>query len=134
MNPVRYVPLLMLLSGCASVDNLFGGFASAPEWFNERRVEIRGEGYPKLRDVPVADDFREVSARMREGGFETEEARFIMENHPRAELSPYTPYELASFSAPLLAQLPDIKPDPEALYSADELAAFQEQLVVPPAR
>jgi hypothetical protein len=37
------------MSGCASIMERAPG---APEWFEAKAQEIRGEGYPRLRDVP----------------------------------------------------------------------------------
>jgi len=50
------IPLSLLLGGCASLDDVIGGIANTPEWFQERRVEIRGEGYPDIEAVPVLTD------------------------------------------------------------------------------
>jgi hypothetical protein len=40
-----------LLAGCASIVERTQG---APEWFDAKAREVRGEGYPKLREVPTA--------------------------------------------------------------------------------
>jgi hypothetical protein len=30
----------------------------APEWFQAKAVEVKGEGYPELRDIPTAQGVR----------------------------------------------------------------------------
>lgn len=37
------------VTGCSTIVERTAG---APEWFNAKSVEIRGDGYPDLRDVP----------------------------------------------------------------------------------
>ena len=39
-----------------SLDDVVGGIANTPDWFQEKRVEIRGEGYPDFSSVPAAGD------------------------------------------------------------------------------
>ena len=49
--------LLVAVSGCSgSFAKVKGALNEAPEWYADRRVEIRGEGYPELIDVPVIKD------------------------------------------------------------------------------
>lgn len=38
-----------ILSGCA---DLMQRSTIAPEWFQAKAVEVKGEGYPNLRDIP----------------------------------------------------------------------------------
>lgn len=41
------------LTGCASsLDAMRDTVAGAPEWYDERRAEVRGEGYPEIGRVP----------------------------------------------------------------------------------
>lgn len=52
------IPLIsvccMFLAGCTgSFVKVRTAIDQAPEWYDARRVEIRGEGYPKIIDVPV---------------------------------------------------------------------------------
>ncbi len=39
----------VLLGGCA---DLMQRSTIAPDWFQAKAVEVKGEGYPKLKDVP----------------------------------------------------------------------------------
>ena len=49
------ISLVFLIPGCASLDDGVGGISNTPEWFQTKRVEIRGEGYPDLSGVPLAE-------------------------------------------------------------------------------
>src|SRR5262249_23066869 len=40
----------VLLGGCA---DLMKRSAVAPDWFQAKAVEVKGEGYPSLKDIPV---------------------------------------------------------------------------------
>ncbi len=125
---------LGLLGGCASLDEVVGGIAIAPDWFTERRVEIRGEGYPRLRDVPVSGEFAVLTDRMELGEDEIAAARRTLTEDPRAAVSPYSESDLVAMMAPYRARVPDLEPMPEGFLSEAEIAALRAQLVVPPVR
>lgn len=131
---MRSFIVLLMLGGCASLDEVVGGIAIAPDWFTERRVEIRGEGYPRLRDVPVSGEFAVLSERMELGEDEIAAARRTLSEDPRAELSPYTEGDLIAMMAPFRALVPDLEPKPEGFLSPEEIAALRAQLIVPPVR
>lgn len=41
-----------LLGGCA---DLMQRSTIAPEWFQAKAVEVKGEGYPEFKDIPTAE-------------------------------------------------------------------------------
>ncbi len=41
-----------LMGGCADIMSQSAISQIAPEWFEEKAVEVKGEGYPKLADIP----------------------------------------------------------------------------------
>ncbi|MEE2922813.1 MAG: hypothetical protein VYC38_13705 [Pseudomonadota bacterium] len=54
------IPLIsvscLLLAGCSgSFAKVRTAIDQAPEWYDARRVEIRGEGYPEIIDVPTIE-------------------------------------------------------------------------------
>ena len=124
----RTWPAILLLGGCASLDNVVGGIANAPDWFKERRVEIRGKGYPKLREVPTAGSIDAPQQRMEVGGLEAEAAREYLLTHPRGTLSSLTPADIEASIRPLRAQLPKIEPKPEGFLTTEEIAALHKEL------
>lgn len=48
---------LALLGGCA---DLMGRSVVAPEWFEAKAEEVKGQGYPSLRAVPQPGEFTSV--------------------------------------------------------------------------
>ncbi|MEM9670015.1 MAG: hypothetical protein AAF950_13925 [Pseudomonadota bacterium] len=130
----RVWPIFLLLGGCASLNDVVGGIGNAPEWFRERRVEIRGEGYPQLRNVPTISDTEESFERMEDSTVSIEIAQLYIDTHPRAELTLFSPQQILAPFEPMRAQLPDIEPAPEEIISREELESLLDQLNPPPAR
>lgn len=125
-------PLFLLLGGCASLDDVVGGIANTPDWFQERRVEIRGEGYPDLSDVPSETNVLEVGNRLRatEKATRAELDAFLLD--PRNQPVNLTSEEIAQRRAELRdAFLAAPKGNDELLTEA-EIKALHEQLRVPP--
>lgn len=48
---------LTLLSGCADLMQQSAISQIAPEWFEEKAVEVKGEGYPELAEIPAVRPF-----------------------------------------------------------------------------
>ncbi len=40
------------LAGCADIMEQGAISQIAPEWFEEKAIEVKGEGYPELQDIP----------------------------------------------------------------------------------
>lgn len=54
---------LTLSAGCANIMEQSAISQIAPEWFEEKAVEVKGEGYPELADIP---EVRPVSGSVKE--------------------------------------------------------------------
>ena len=125
-------PLFLLLGGCVSLDEVVGGIANTPEWFQERRVEIRGEGYPDINDVPEQENaaaLRNTLASAKTGTLQELEA-FL--NDPRVEAASVTAEEITERAAELNRQLPVLEEKGDALLTASEIAALRAQVRPPP--
>lgn len=48
---------LSMTAGCADIMQQSAVSQIAPEWFAEKAVEVKGEGYPELSDVPQVRPF-----------------------------------------------------------------------------
>lgn len=116
------------IAGCASLDDVVGGIANTPEWFQERRVEIRGDGYPDLNAVPVAAPIKGSQDRLALSASEAAKAREILFGHPRAAQAHLTPEDMRAIADKLRPQVPTIEPKPEGFLSAAELVALREQV------
>ncbi len=59
MKKQTLLPLLLLGlttgSGCANSvsETLSSALASAPDWYEDRKTEVKGEGYPQFTEVPA---------------------------------------------------------------------------------
>ncbi len=130
---LRFMTSLMLcatvsLAGCASIDDVVGGIANTPEWFQKRRVEIRGEGYPDLNSVPVAAPIKASRDRLTLSAEEAAAARATLFDHPRAAGAHLTPDDMAAIAAELRPQLPAIEPKPDGFFGAGEIEALRDQV------
>ena len=119
---------LPAIGGCVSLDNVVGGIANTPEWFQERRVEIRGEGYPELNAVPVADPISGSRDRLELSTTEAASAREALFGNPRSAPADISLTDMRSIAADLRPQLAQITPKPEGFLSESELAALREQV------
>lgn len=45
---------VVLAGGCADIMSQSAITQIAPEWFEAKKVEVKGEGYPSLYDIPQA--------------------------------------------------------------------------------
>lgn len=43
---------MALVAGCADIMQQSAISQIAPEWFEEKAIEVKGEGYPELTDIP----------------------------------------------------------------------------------
>lgn len=64
MKTTGLAPILILglatASGCATnvSESVTNALSSAPEWFDDRKTEVKGEGYPEFTDVPSVPEVR----------------------------------------------------------------------------
>ena len=116
------------LGGCVSIDEVVGGIANTPEWFQKRRVEIRGEGYPDLNSVPVAAPIKASRDRLALSAEEAAAARATLFDHPRAAGAHLTLADMQAIAAELQAQLPVTEPKPEGFFAEGELEALRDQV------
>ena len=53
MRAMIFVTLLLAAGCTTSLDRLTDVTEAAPQWYKERRVELVGQGYPRIADVPT---------------------------------------------------------------------------------
>lgn len=125
-------PLLFLLGGCASLDDVVGGIANTPEWFQERRVEIRGEGYPDLTEVPDGRSIGEIGERLQATETLARQDLETFLSDPRALPASVTSEEIEQVATRLRAELPDLSPISDEMLSEADISAMRARLRVPP--
>lgn len=86
----RIVPLIVLslapaLAGCAgSVQAVRGAVAAAPDWYDARAAEVRGEGYPRIGAIPTLDRQARSREALAAGRSEVARAEALFRMDPRA--------------------------------------------------
>lgn len=125
-------PLCFVLSGCASLDDVVGGIANTPEWFQERRVEIRGDGYPDFADVPTESDSRAIwqSLENTKSVVLAELEAFLSSS--RIEPANVTTDDMSQLAAKLNGEIPDLNEIDNILLKPAEIEALQAQMQPPP--
>lgn len=121
----RILPLLFLLGGCASIDNVIGG---TPEWFQEKRAEIRGTGYPTFADVPTQ---RPVSTARKGFALSADEmvnAALMFDTHPRAGRVDKSGDEIEAEAEAVRQLMGEIDPRTDAALSEADIAALRKQV------
>lgn len=126
------IPLSLLLGGCASLDDVIGGIANTPEWFQERRVEIRGEGYPDIEAVPVLTDSDSVQENLLLTEKNTRNSVAAFYSNPRNAVSDVTEADMVNLADSYRAFMPEHVEQIDLLLTEAEILALREK-VRPPA-
>ncbi len=122
---------LLLLTGCTnSFAQVRSAVNHAPEWYGERRVEIRGEGYPEIADVPVIDKANPPGARLALPAERIDALRALFDSNPRAEVTAADLDGVTTLVAAVRAEFADFTPSPNMLTGA-EIAAIRDSFNVP---
>ena len=122
------------LAGCTnSIEKVQSLRAQAPDWYEARKVEFRGEGYPDLNSVPelqAGDDPRQKLALSEE---ETLAALAMFNADPRARASTETAEEMMAWAAEVRRAVEGRLPAPDFMTDA-EVAALKARFDVPRGR
>jgi hypothetical protein len=127
--PLLIVPLLLIAGCSSSYAKVREAVNSAPAWYGERRAEIRGEGYPKLSELPEVDpnNVPGTALRARAGKGEELVAAFA---EPRASVAVGGAEEIRAIADSMIAGFGNIPPESDFLTEA-EIAAIRSQFNVP---
>ena len=90
---------LALSAGCANIMEQSGISQIAPAWFEEKAVEVKGEGYPELSDIPeirpvsgTADEWKQQADTLKKSADQLEALR-------ASEVRNRTPEEIRAMAA-----------------------------------
>jgi len=125
-------PLFLLLGGCASLDDVIGGIANTPEWFQERRVEIRGEGYPDINSLPVLTNNKSVQANLQRTETRARGDLEVFNSDPRNAVSTVSEDDISQLADSLRAAMPAQYAQIDALLTDAQIEAWRLK-VRPPA-
>lgn len=126
------IPLFLLLTGCASLDDVVGGIANTPEWFQERRVEIRGEGYPDFAEVPEINNTNAISQRLAQTKALAQDELEAFESHPRYAPANITEEDMHNLAESMRADLPATLDDIDPIMDDADIRELRRQLRPPP--
>ena len=130
--PRLIFPLFLLLGGCVSLDDVIGGIANTPDWFQERRVEIRGEGYPDINRVPILTDNESVQANIQKTEALARSDLLAFNSDPRNAVSTVSEADMSELSVRLRTAIPAQIAQIDAFLTDAELAELRRK-VSPPA-
>ena len=113
---------ILLLPSCAGT--VRGALAEAPEWYDKRRVEIRGEGYPDLTTVRAVQDVEGSGHALQLDERKILKGEFRFRDHERSQPSDLTPAEILETQQALLTRLAPANTEPDIL-TQDEIDALK---------
>lgn len=90
---------LALSAGCANIMEQSAISQIAPEWFEEKAVEVKGEGYPELADIPEVRPLTGSVAEWRRQASTLKTSADQLEALPAETTSTRTPDEIRAMAA-----------------------------------
>lgn len=120
---MRYTSILVtgvfccLVASCAtSVDRVRNAAESVPDWYDDARTEIRGEGYPELASVPRLEKSETRPSRsIRVSQRESNKIIKLFDNNPRAQGPDKTLVDIEAIMREIQAEFEGQVPSPTHL-------------------
>ncbi|MBR9835554.1 MAG: hypothetical protein GYB42_10310 [Alphaproteobacteria bacterium] len=84
MRAALFVTLAVLAGCSSSFGRIQAVREAAPEWYQARKVELRGEGYPRIAEIPNAVDISVSTERLSMSEAEVSAAFALFQSDPRA--------------------------------------------------
>ena len=91
--------LTLVAGGCVNVMEQSAISQIAPEWFEEKTVEVKGEGYPELSDIPEVRPFSGTLAEWRSQANQLKAAAEPLEELHAQQGAIRTPDEIRAMAA-----------------------------------
>ena len=128
--PLLIVALLLLQACTNSFAQVRGAVNQAPDWYADRRTEIRGEGYPAIADVPVIDAANPPGASIAPPDEKIAALRAVFDANPRSAVTPADLDLIGTLVSSVRSEFAGYLPSANMLTEA-ELAAIRESFNVP---
>ncbi|NQY12691.1 MAG: hypothetical protein HRT81_02385 [Henriciella sp.] len=110
----------VFLAGCAgSIEKVQAMRADAPEWYEARKQEFRGEGYPDLNAIPEKRTDYDPVRKLELSEAETRAALALLNEDPRSAPADETPEEIAAWAAEMKRAVEGRLPAPDFLTDAE---------------
>jgi hypothetical protein len=90
---------LALSAGCANIMEQSGISQIAPEWFEEKAVEVKGEGYPELADIPEVRPVTGSIAEWRKQADTLKTSAEQLETPPSEQIAIRSPEDIRAMAA-----------------------------------
>lgn len=124
------VPLLLASACTSSFAKARAAINEAPEWYEARRTEIRGEGYPEVHEIPRLEPGWKPEKGLTASGKELKKLQAAFDGAERAQLAAGGAEAIAEVAAELrLAFGPDLPPG--EFFTEAEIAAIRASFNVP---
>ncbi|MEO1661831.1 MAG: hypothetical protein AAFR51_12635 [Pseudomonadota bacterium] len=124
----------VLLSGCtSSIEKVQAMRAQAPDWYEARKVEFRGEGYPDLSSVPELQAGYDPLLKLTLSEEETLAALAMFNSDPRAQASTESAEAILAWAADVRRAVEGRLPAPDFMTDA-EVDALKARFDVPRGR
>ena len=124
----------LVLAGCAgSIEKVQAMRAEAPEWYEARKLEFRGEGYPDINAVPPLSSQRATRTQLALSEAETLAVLEQFNSDPRAEGAVETADEMRAWALQARRAVEGQLPAPDFLTDA-EVEALKARFDVARAR
>lgn len=119
MRTVVFVTFVFL-AGCAgSIEKVKAMRAEAPDWYEARKVEFRGEGYPEFSSIPESQSDYNPIRKLELSEAETLAALDMFLNHQRAEPATETPEAIAAWALEVRRAVEGQLPAPDFMTDAE---------------
>ena len=122
---------ILLLAGCAgSFAQVREAVNQAPDWYGERRAEIRGEGYPELYEIPELDADNRPGKTLAASAGRVGDLQAQFDENERADPPADAAGEMSALLTRVEADFAELPADAEFL-TQEEIAAIDAAFKVP---
>lgn len=128
--PLLIAPFLLVCGCTSSFGKVREAVNTAPEWYGERRAQIRGEGYPDLGAVPQADTVNPPGKMLKAQQASASQRLANAFEDPRAEVAAGGAEEIMAVAAAMAGNFSNLPPESDFLTDAD-IAAIRQSFNVP---
>lgn len=112
------------LVGCASsIEQVRDTVSAAPDWYDERAAEVRGEGYPNVADIPtLSEEARTAVRELETGREELTRVEQLFRMDPRAASPGLELVEMQAWADEVKARFEIIAADPGDFLTDEDVA------------
>lgn len=110
----------VFLAGCAgSIEKVQAMRAEAPDWYEARKVEFRGEGYPDLGSIPESQPDYNPKRKLELSEQDTLASLALFQSDPRAEAATELPEDILAWAIDVRRAVEGQLPAPDFMTDAE---------------